>query len=375
MIGLNEVVYHVSNNGKKTATVEFEHRYDSSEKKDRWVKRQGIKAGETVTVKHHYAIYRHRGETVTFSVHPVGGKTGALFNSTYAVEALRPLERFTTVKDGLFEEVLDRSQEANPEKVGAVTWYHHSRYAAYLQAIEGGHVHDYEKIRQRVSDVGFHELAHENFAEVYGKLPSLVKKQRGAHGEQRMGEVVKEHNTKGWSTPSLYAYYHVVGKDAQGNKGVSKNRTSGGFLPDPINTQAFVDIVMASLDHYKGKVNTVMLGNEQVQIQKHTGEDLFKTHYKPGEGFLHKAHKEMKQKYGFGKYALPSKYKRGSIEARLEARAFNMWLIEKLANANRKVYKAVKTKYPHVRLISDTSSARDADNGIEFWSEYSSVSP
>ena len=365
--GANLAVYEVRNDGPPR-TLRFAIRNQvGGETRRRENLTRRIGRGKT-RVGQYYRVLGLRGEAVVFEVADDKGKR--LFHSANDLSRIRPAFRVYELKDPLFKPLLAGGRKKDPRIDGDMIWG--MPLVGYEGALQAAHPYSYDRIRRELTDSRSHFLL------LYCPMLPSVDKDFAERILRRSVFLphLAESRRRGWAQPVLYAPYYVIGVDAKGRKGASFYNSTG-WLPDPINRKAYVDVVKDVLDKHGKDLWAVHAGDEQWGRQSAVAQRFFMKHYDPGNpdhAWFRKALQEIKRDYGFGKFGAHFRMKADAPTYPYCRRAYLTWLSDKVRQANRELSRAVKTRFPRMPVIAEDSHGGSVVD-VEYWSEYADAGP
>jgi Beta-galactosidase trimerisation domain len=271
----------------------------------------------------------------------------------------------------LYLSLLDSSKKRNQKWNDSIIWSNQFRDYAFYTALQTGLSYLPSKYWQDMTKADIH-LMKRGIISNPGKC--IVRGYQKIY-LNRFGKAVKQAEKHKAPKCVFYAWYEILGKDAQGNSGTLINQSTGWFL-DPINASAYIENVMLHLDRYKGKVWAVLVGDELIFHVEKTGMKIFKKRFdKSPSPFMKKCYEEIKNKYGFGKFSIPYNLDKKHPDYPFCMRAYRSWLIDRCNQIFKKLKTAIKKKYPNVAIISQDSLDNHKYPEVDFenWNQYADI--
>jgi Carbohydrate family 9 binding domain-like/F5/8 type C domain len=123
---------------------------------------------------------------------------------------------------------------------------------------------------------------------------------------------------------------------------------------DPVAVNAANQIAKEALKNHRDVIWGISLGDEVEKVIYLNGIELFNKYSKAEYPYIHNADREIKNKYGYGKYGIPLD-KHDTNPFRLIA--YRRWANQQLVNMHAKLYDTVKEMAPEVKVIGNDAIA------------------
>ena len=325
----------------------------------------------------YYRVYGDSGERLEFRVTQRDGAAPVTLFSSSSVLSLtaKPEQMAYRVTDPLYDELLVHDRPDAERIKGHAVWGQPVCESAYLAALQYGSPYSFNENGLALARAGYHLYIADDWWERYEAAKFITRDVYKWYADKgRMNLYMRMYREHGWSKPILYAHYSARGRDEKGRYGVAISSTHG-WLPDPINQRAFLESVELALEKWGTDLWAVSMGDEQFAQNYHWGLTILEKQFEKAkpDSFLRRAHEEVKQKYGFGRFGFPVGIKPSDPDHPYCRRAYTTWLQDKLREVNRQVYELVKAKCPSVHVISEDGTGCPASVGVEYYSEHSEI--
>ncbi|MFA6103162.1 MAG: beta-galactosidase trimerization domain-containing protein [Victivallaceae bacterium] len=296
----------------------------------------------------------------------------AIFSSGNDLNILCPPCRVFRTASPLFQELV---KNGPVEKRIFFSWQHPVSEDNYSLALKYAKPYSQEQRLRELKDAGI-SIMSRDATDLYKSLPSVLPGNYYWDREKLNMAVLSKKVETGEVLPfTVYAYYNISGISPAGEKGVTLDKNGYfGWPPDPVNRQAHKDGVKAVLDKYGPSIGIMWAGDEQFWVNHDQGLKMNSPHNQANKtGFLEKAEKEVKDKYGFGKFGIPWGMDSKSPDYPYCKRAYISWLHDKLLAVNKDTRALVKAKYPDMLIMSDDAYGVPSVAGVQYWYQYADI--
>jgi hypothetical protein len=317
----------------------------------------------------YYNTAERDSETLIFNLKS-NDKT--IFLSQNNLATMSPLSRVFKTPNPLFKELL---QEIPVKPRTFISWQHPLKQQTYFNALKYGKAYSQAKRLREMKDASI-SIVVKDAGQLLKVLPSVLPGNyywdRNALNMELLSSKVEYDQALPFT---VYGYYSISGISPAGKRGVTLDKNGYfGWLPDPINSNAYIESVKAILNQYGTYINTLWIGDEQFWLNHDNGLKMNSLHNRANPtGFLQKANQEVKEKYGFGKFGIPWNMSKKSPDYPYSRRAYISWLHDKLLATNKKIRSAVKAKYPNMPVMSDDAYGCPSVVGVQYWYQYADI--
>jgi len=372
LTGENRAEYAAENRSGRVFNLKLTVENIVQGKAEKTVSSDVVLAGENERAELLYPVLGREGEQVRFAVlDKDAGKM--LYSNTYNAELVHPFYRVFRLKDPLFEPLLDASAKKDPRLNGSILWQQpiYLTYYAniYYTSLKYANEYSLEGVHRSVKDSGFHFMLGPSRSDMTN-IPTV------SGGEwDCFAEIAAGARSNGWSTPVLYAPYGVIGKSESGALGL--NWKGGfGFTFDPINARAFMDATGEIAKKYRNEMWAVCAGDEQcmqnyLKLIEELKEDAKNDKAGPDSPYR-KINREVKEKYGFGKYGIPFNLDTNDPAYPFSHCAYVRWLQDKLRPVNKALGERVKSMAPGMPVMSEDCMG-GLEEDISSFGEYAQI--
>jgi hypothetical protein len=164
-----------------------------------------------------------------------------------------------------------------------------------------------------------------------------------------------------------YGLKVILLADARG--GPTPEILNGPFLPDPKATEYYIEKMVREIQQAKDKIWAVSLGDEVNEYNEWRGIDFFAT-MKDQYPYIVEADREIKEKYGDGKYGIPLSRDDNNPYRWI---AYRKWMNEKVNNICDTLYKRIKAVDPNLVVISPDPIAFHHPFDFSRWKSFSDI--
>lgn len=318
----------------------------------------------------YYTTAGQEGEVLDFTL-SADGKT--YFQSTNQLDILRPMSRLAKITDPLYEPLLKK--QTPPERFH-ISWTQPVRSDNYNIALKYAKAYSTDQLKKESKDAKIHFVS-KDASDIYRKLKYVAKGNFYMSSESPDLKELAAGALAGKSLPPIvHGYYNLPGVSATGINGITeKPNGCFGWLPDPVNQQAYKESAEAILTRYGDNVKAYFVGDEQYMQNYSRGLKMFleKQNMDNPSNFMTIADKEVKEKYGFGKFGIPWNINSKAPEYPYCRRAYISWLHDKILSVNKEIRDIVKSKYPDMPVISDDAHGIPSEHGVQYWYQYADI--
>ena len=369
-LGTNHAVYRVENEGDQAADVVFViENHVAGKRRSRHVLTRTVAPGRTV-VSQPYTTMAVPNESLVLNV--FAGRDGGkrFYHLVNHIDRLRPYRVVPALDDPLFGALLQR-RGTRPERTNwHITWPMPIAGLTYCSAIQFGCANSFADMHRTLTKARHHVLHH-----YVPDLPCIDRAWSGRFNRrwnpdfERLAKGAREHGLAG---PILYASYYLIGVGPDGKAGT--NFFGAGFLPDPVNRNAFAESAAATVRTFGRTVRAVCAGDEQTSRQLHVLERYMNETPKAqcDQPFLLEADKVVRERYGNGKYGIPWGTPKSHPDYPYQRRALLLWLRDELHKANCEMARRVREVIPEMVIVGE-----DGHHGttlsLELQHEYADV--
>jgi|GEM_PF-2364519 len=318
-----------------------------------------------------YELDGRAGEVLTFQANLSDENGPVLFRSENHVDLLQRFRKIQARTDGLFEPLLDKSAKRDPRYTGHLSWEQPISGKEYYSALQIGYEHSYDQILRESFEAKLHYFLH-----WIPQSPFIDKDWADrfrARQNPQFERVVRDARKYNGARPAFHTMYNVIGVDDEGHRGMVL-APGTGFLPDPINRRAFVDMARQAVRHFGDDLWAVSVGDEQTSRVLYGGLKWFANNPKDDNApaYMLQVDRDVREKYGFGKYGAPWGISQTHKDYPLHRRAYISWILDQLRDINAELASAVHEIKPDMLIISEDTHG-GGEISAETWRDYCTI--
>jgi len=164
-----------------------------------------------------------------------------------------------------------------------------------------------------------------------------------------------------------YGIKGILLADARG--GPTPEIDNGPFMPDPKAVEYYIKRTLKELQECKDLIWAVCYGDELFEYNETRGIEFFAT-MKDKYPYIVEADREIKEKYGSGKYGIPLSKDDNNPYRWI---AYRRWMNDKMIDIFNTLYKRIKADYPNLVVVSPDPIAFHRPYDFSRWKPFSDI--
>ena len=317
----------------------------------------------------YYTVAGRLGERLRITL-KAGGKT--LYENENLLDVIAPSFRTYVLPDPLYRELLGKEKPAM-RRLG--TWAHPLSEKNFTLAMKYGGDYSFRQRFDELADAGLR--IEEQIIAPYLAQPNFFHGKYYVGKEKHFMPYLLEQAEKGKAPkPVVYTYYQCTGQTPDGKTRSITRDANGyfGWIADPLTQKLYLDGVAATLDKYGKSIGGMWMGDELVQLNLKYGTGMnTKFNLDNPSGFVQQADREVREKYGFGKFGIPWNNLPKDELTPYRMNAYISWTHDKVREVGRKFRETVKSRDPNMPVRAYSNSGDPLMNGLQFAGEFADV--